>query len=298
MKLEHNVARSPDRRRDDASNILLLEHVNLQIADQQLATLFYVSGLQLTRDPYLMVGLDNMWINVGRMQFHLPTRSSAPQRLRGVIGLIVPDLDVLENALGAVAPQLGETQFSFRRERRFVDASCPWGNRFRCHAPDNARWDLVQLGVMYIDLDVPAGCARAIADFYTEMFGAPAAIDVNDEGLQTAGVRIGADQRLNFVETHAAIPIYDGHHIQIYVADFSGPHRRLQARNLISKDADEHEWRLTDVVDLNSNTVVYQLEHEVRSTRHPLFGRAFVNRNPAQTNRAYVRGQDAFRGTY
>ena len=140
MKLEHNVARSPDRRRDDASNILLLEHVNLQIADQQLATLFYVSGLQLTRDPYLMVGLDNMWINVGRMQFHLPTRSSAPQRLRGVIGLIVPDLDVLENALGAVAPQLGETQFSFRRERRFVDASCPWGNRFRCHAPDNARW--------------------------------------------------------------------------------------------------------------------------------------------------------------
>ena len=124
------------------------------------------------------------------------------------------------------------------------------------------------------------------------------AIDVNDEGLQTAAVRIGADQRLNFVETHAAIPVYDGHHIQIYVADFSGPYRRLQARNLISTDADAHEWRFIDIVDLDSNNVVYQLEHEVRSTRHPLFGRTFVNRNPAQSNRTYMRGQDGFRGTY
>src|SRR5437868_6685810 len=186
MKLEHNVARSPDRRRDDASNILLLEHVNLQIADQQLATLFYVSGLQLTRDPYLMVGVDNMWINIGRMQFHLPTNSSASQRLRGVIGLVVPDLDALENALGAVAPQLGHTQFSFRRGDHFVEATCPWGNRFRCHAPDDARWSSVQLGLMYIDFDVPAGCARSIANFYTEIFGVPATIDINDEGLQTA----------------------------------------------------------------------------------------------------------------
>jgi hypothetical protein len=298
MEPAHDTARSPDRRRDDASNILLLEHVNLQIADQQLATLFYVVGLQLTRDPYLMVGLDNMWINVGRMQFHLPTHASAPQRLRGIIGLIVPDLDALEHALAAVAPQLGGTRFSFRREGRFVEATCPWGNRFRFHAPDDVRWDSVQLGLMYIDLDVPAGCARAIANFYTEMFGAHGAIDVNDEGLQTAAVRIGTNQRLNFVERHAPMPVYDGHHIQIYVADFSRPHRRLQARNLLSKDADAHEWRFIDIVDLNSGTVVYQLEHEVRSTRHPLFGRAFVNRNPAQTNRAYVRGQDAFRGEY
>src|SRR6266513_5558074 len=103
---------SHDPQREDASPILALEHLNLQIADQQLATLFYVSGLQLTRDPYLMVGLDNMWINVGRMQFHLPTRSSTPQRLRGLLGLIVPDLHALENALDAVAPQLGQTQFS------------------------------------------------------------------------------------------------------------------------------------------------------------------------------------------
>src|SRR4051794_12797279 len=77
----------PDRTRDDQSNIVLLEHVNLLIGDQQLATAFYVVGLQLTRDPYLMVGLDNMWINAGRTQMHLPTDPTRIQTFRGVIGL-------------------------------------------------------------------------------------------------------------------------------------------------------------------------------------------------------------------
>ena len=34
-------------------------------------------GLGLTRDPYLMTGVGNMWINVGRSQFHLPTGKAA-----------------------------------------------------------------------------------------------------------------------------------------------------------------------------------------------------------------------------
>ena len=114
---------SHDPQREDASPILALEHVNLQIADQQLATLFYVVGLQLTRDPYLMVRVDNMWINVGRMQFHLPTSVSGSQRLRGVVGLVVPDLAMLETALAAAAPQLTATQFSFRRGAAFMSRS-------------------------------------------------------------------------------------------------------------------------------------------------------------------------------
>jgi hypothetical protein len=40
------------------------------------------------------------------------------------------------------------------------------------------------------------------------------------------------------------------------------------------------------------------VEHEVRSLRHPLYGRPLVNRNTAQTNRNYFRGQDGFRGRY
>ena len=40
-----------DRGAEDLGNIVALEHVNLQVGDQALATLFYVSGLGLTRDP-------------------------------------------------------------------------------------------------------------------------------------------------------------------------------------------------------------------------------------------------------
>jgi hypothetical protein len=65
--------RTFDRRQQDIGNIVGLEHVNVRVPDQQIATLFYVVGLGLTRDPYLMVGLDNMWINAGQSQFHLPT---------------------------------------------------------------------------------------------------------------------------------------------------------------------------------------------------------------------------------
>ena len=60
-----------DRSAEDLGNIVGLEHVNLQIEDQGRATLFYISGLGLTRDPFMMTSIDNMWVNVGRSQFHL-----------------------------------------------------------------------------------------------------------------------------------------------------------------------------------------------------------------------------------
>ena len=80
-----------DYAHDDTSNLVLLEHVNLTIPDQHLATAFYVSGLGLTRDPYLMTGVTNMWINIGRSQIHLPQGS--PQRLRGHVALVGASVD-------------------------------------------------------------------------------------------------------------------------------------------------------------------------------------------------------------
>ncbi|HEX5092394.1 MAG TPA: hypothetical protein VFV84_06850, partial [Burkholderiales bacterium] len=103
-----------DRSLEDVSNIVHLEHVNVTQPDQQLATLFYVSGLGLTRDPYLMVEVDNMWINIGRSQMHLPTREA--QRLRGTIGLVLPDLERLQRRLAKVAPRLEGTKFEWRAE--------------------------------------------------------------------------------------------------------------------------------------------------------------------------------------
>ena len=284
-----------DRALEDVSNIVHLEHVNVTQPDQALATLFYVSGLGLTRDPYLMVELDNMWINIGRSQMHLPTRE--PQRLRGTIGLVLPDLALLRKRLARVAPRLKGTLFEWHEEPSgTVLAVCPWGNRFRCHAPSPEFGD-TQLGMCWVALDVPSGVAPGIARFYREIMGATAETVVVDRGA-AASVCAGRDQRLLFVETGAVIPEYDGHHVQIYIADFSGPYRRLMERGLISMETDAHEWRFQDIIDLDSGTLLFRLEHEVRSMKHPLYARPLVNRNTEISNRNYPRGGDAFRGRF
>ena len=61
-----------DRSTQDLGNIVNLGHVNVCITDQHLATHYYVTGLGLTRDPFLNTGARLMWINVGMSQFHLP----------------------------------------------------------------------------------------------------------------------------------------------------------------------------------------------------------------------------------
>ncbi|HSF21751.1 MAG TPA: glyoxalase/bleomycin resistance/dioxygenase family protein [Burkholderiales bacterium] len=288
------MATAYDRTHQDLGNIVLLEHVNVTIPDQRLATIFYVSGLGLTRDPYLMTGLDNMWVNVGRSQFHLPSRGV--QVLRGRVGIVLPDLASLERRLHDVAPFLAETRFSWQRREGFIEATCPWGNRFRCHAPA-PEFGETELAIAYVELDVPAGSAPGIARFYREVFGAHSALD-GGPGGEAAVVSTGATQQLRFRETALPLPEYDGHHVQVYVTDFSGPHRRLLERGLVTEESSEHQYRFRDIVDPASGKRLFMLEHEVRSLTHPLYARPLVNRNPAQSNRDYVRGHDAFRGTY
>jgi len=69
-----------DRTAQTVGNIVHLEHFNCLIDDQRLATLFYVVGLGGTRDPYIFMGLENMWVNFGRTQVHLPSRGPAPSQ--------------------------------------------------------------------------------------------------------------------------------------------------------------------------------------------------------------------------
>ena len=80
-----------DRSAEDLGNCVGLEHMNVAVPDQRLATLFYIMGLGFTRDPYLVTGVVNMWVNMGRSQFHLPIGD--PQVVRGRTGIVVPSLD-------------------------------------------------------------------------------------------------------------------------------------------------------------------------------------------------------------
>lgn len=277
-----------ERRADDVGNIVALEHVNVTVPDQRLATLFYVVGMGFTRDPYLSVGDENMWVNVGQQQFHLPTRG--PQVLRGHVGVVVPDRSALLQRLAAVRPKLAGTCFSWSEEEGCVHARCPWGNALRCYAP-HPRFGDMTLGIPYVEFDVPHGAAPGIARFYERAFGVQG-IAANG-GVAT--VPVGCNQQLIFRESGTSAP-YDGHHIAVYVADFAGPHRFLVERGLVTEESDAHQYRFRMLVDPDSGAPLFEIEHEVRSLKHPMWGRVFVNRNPAQTQRSYQRGRDAFYG--
>jgi hypothetical protein len=256
-----------DRAAQDLGNIVNLGHVNVCISDQHIATHYYVTGLGLTRDPFLNTGAGNMWINVGMSQFHLPT--GTPEILRGVIGLVVPDRQALLNRLGRVRKALADTQFEFRESNDCIETVCPWGNRIHVHAPDKERFGRIQLGMPYVRFDVRPGTAPRIARFYREVLQAPADVVKNGSGPE-ARVQVGEKQYLYFRETDA-----------------------LKELSLITGETGEYEYRFKDVIDLDSREVLFTVEHETRSQTNPMYGRPLVNRNPAQTNTDYKPGHDS-----
>jgi hypothetical protein len=265
-----------DRRTEDLGNIVEFGHVNTRVPDQLLATVFYVTGLGLTRDPYERTGIDNAWINVGTSQFHLPT--GQPQVLRGTTVLVVPDLDTLVVRLARIAQRLNGTKFSFSRTSDTqVDVTCPWGNRLRVHAPDAQRFGSMTLGIPCVEIDTAPGTASRIARFYRGMLGALAEQRRDSDGL-VARISVGLHESLVFRETPHALPPYDGHHVQVTVVDFSGVHRRLQERGLVTEESDQSQYRFQDIIDLDTGEVLCTLEHEVRSMRHPQYRRLLVNR--------------------
>jgi hypothetical protein len=277
-----------DRTAEDLGNSIHLEHVNIQVPDQRLAALFYVSGLGLTRDPYLMTSDDNMWVNVGRSQFHLP--SGEAQVLRGHTGLVISGRKALLDRLASVAKRLEGTKFAFREHNDYVEATCPWGNRIHCHEPDAARFGRITLGIPYVEFAVPAGTAKAISEFYPKVMAMRADLR-NGDGM-VASVHVGNNQHFLFRETDRPQSEYDGHHVQIYITDFSGPYRRLAERGLIYREDNQYQYRFRDIVDPESGKHLFTVEHEVRSATHPMYLRPLVNRNPAQTNRTFASGHD------
>ena len=259
-----------DRTQEDVGNLVELGHVNLRVPDQRLATLFYVTGLGLTRDPFMMTGIDNMWVNVGNAQFHLP--DGPPQVLAGTIGLALPDLDALVDRFSIIKEKLDGTLFKWSRTSDVIEATCPWGNSFRLH-PLGASPPASRLGLIYLEFKIPRGSAAAIASFYRDVLLTSAHVD----GCR-ALVAAGTASQFIFIESDDVPRQWDGSHVQITIANFSGPHRWLLEHDLITDESNAHQYRFTDLVNPRSGHLLMKLEHEVRSTRHPLFNRALVNR--------------------
>ena len=274
---------------EDVGNIVLLEHLNLQVPDQTLATIFYIVGLGLTRDPYFNIGVRNMWANVGEQQFHLPIRPT--QVIHGHIALVLPDLEALKARLAEVEKPLAGTKFGWSVQHDYVAVTCPWGNHFRCYAPHEQFGDMA-LGVPYVEFLVEPGHAAGIARFYDRVLSAQAEV-ISDKDGPASRVKIGRHQTLIFHESNEPTPPYDGHHIAIYVSNFSRPYKYLQERGLITEEARNHQFRFKQLIDPDGEQPVFCVEHEVRSLHHPMFGRAMVNRDPNESARRYRRGRDA-----
>src|SRR2546423_5214246 len=212
-----------DRTTEDVGNIVHLEHFNCCIDDQRLAILFYVVGLGATRDPYIFTGLENIWLNFGRTQVHMPSRAVPPktERLRGTAGFVVPSLEELAKRLDYAGKEIKrilperKTHFAWEEKKGCIEATDPWGTRVRCHAPA-PEYGPTELGLVYVDFDVPPDTVDGIGRFYNEVMKAPARVS----GSQ-ASVSVGKHQRLIFTETSKPLPEYDGHHVQVYIQDFS-----------------------------------------------------------------------------
>jgi hypothetical protein len=285
------MAEQFDRAAEDLGNVTALEHVNVEIPNQGLASDFYLLGMGFTRDPYLFPGTNNMWVNVGKSQFHLPSGDALV--LRGHVGIVSPSREELLNRLQEVKKNLADSKFSFKEYNDHVLATCPWGNEFRVYEPDVARFGNINLGIPYVEFTVPEKTAKKIAKFYRKVLGAKVCVEKNGEG-RAAHIKCGLNQELIFRETDKKLPEFDGHHLQVYVEDFGGPHERLKKLNLITEESDRCQYRFEDIIDLDTGKVLFTIEHEIRSMTHPLYARPLVNRNPAQTNRNYILGGDSW----
>lgn len=267
------VRKRTDRESQDVGNIVFFEHVNLTVPDQETATAFYVETLGFTRDPYMMVGTANMWVNVGEQQFHLPR--GKPQQFRGHIGLCIKDLGGLTTRLHKACKTLSGTRYAFKVHKRYVEVTCPWGNQFRVFEADDSGGTTP--GIPYVELLVPSGCASGIGEFYEQCLRTPCRMSKGKDG-PAVEVCAGPAQRIVYRETRQDIPQYDGHHIAIYVANFSGPYRALKTQGLITRESNQYEYRFKDIVPPGAKRPVYSIEHEVRSLHHPLYRRPLVNR--------------------
>ena len=275
---------------EDVGNIITLEHLNVTVPDQSIATHFYISGLGLTRDPYLMVGLENMWVNVGGQQFHLPTGDA--QAIAGHVGLVVSDLKGLQTRLKSVENDLSGTRFAWSKDDGYISVTCPWGNSIRCYAPSQ-KYGGMSLGMPYIDFLTKPGTAEGIGEFYKQVIGVPYTLG-KDNGEVIATVHVGRAQSLIFRETTEDIRPYDGHHIAVYIAKMSGAYEFLENHNLVTEKMADHQFRFQQVIHPKTGEKMFELEHEVRSLYHPMYHRQLVNRDASQNLDSYVQGRDAF----
>ena len=263
----------------EVGGMLHLDHVNFQVPEHDLATVFFINGLGLTRDPFRRADETNMGVNVGLQQFHLPRRGVTPP-FPGIVGLNVPDLAVIRarlmrlDRLGRFADTAYQAEFSDTA----AEIVSPFGIRLRLHAAGTAPF-LRPLGIAYVKIFVPPGAAADIAAFYRKVFGAIAAVETGG-GAPTALVNAGPHQTLQFIERD--LDSYDTHnfHVSFHVTHYNRVRERISESGYMSGEGLGQVFFFDRIFDPDTGDTVFLFVNEVRSVYHPDFMRPLVNRWP------------------
>ena len=258
--------------------ILHLEHFNHRVPDQDTATVFFMNGLGLTRDPYQRTDETNMGVNVGFQQLHLP-RDGETHRFDGVIGLVVPDLPVIKARLKMLRDKkkFKNTPYRYKElTKKSALVTSPFGTNFRLHQAGSIPFNK-PLGMPYIELMIPLGKAKGIVNFYQKVMDSPARL--RKAGGQTvAEVVMGPYQHCRFVEKE--LDSYDlfSFHIAIFVSHFDDTHERLSDLGVEFLTVRDHLRFWDKMVDPDTGEHLLTLMHETRSIYHPDFMHAYTNR--------------------
>lgn len=266
----------------EIGGIVHLEHINFIVDDHELATVFFMNGLGLTRDPFKRADETNMGVNVGNQQFHLPKRGATPP-FPGEIGIVVPDLPGIKNRLARLQGmgRFDGTPFAVSDMGNSCHLVSPFGVVMRLYAAGTTP-SLKPLSISYVDISIPKGAAKQVTDFYREWFNCPAVRTVIDDEV-TAFVPVGPYQSLRYRERDC--DDYDTHnfHVALYVTHYNAVHERLSNLDAFKGDGLNQTFFVKGVIDPKSGKTICGLEHEIRGIYHPDFMRPLVNRWPINT---------------
>ncbi|ETW10426.1 hypothetical protein H310_00733 [Aphanomyces invadans] len=178
---------------------------------------------------------------------------------------------------------------------RHIQLLCPNRNVFKCfQAPEDYSSAVeaigtqpgahsLGMGMAYIKFFVRSGIALGIARFYEEFLGATCTMEKSSDGQVVCAVECGSIQRLLFEEVSSDVQLqpYDGHHICIYISEFESSFFHLHERQLTWNnplfedrcdswaEAEKHnQYRILRVVDPATETLLMELEHEIRPVSH------------------------------
>jgi len=284
----------------DVGGIVALEHLNINTNDKELSADFFFMVMGLTRDPYDRVGSGTMWVNCGRQQIHVPLSPENVQVVRGTVYLAVPSIEAFRERLFKYQEMMNGTRFAIISDKdASVELYGPHGNHFHVTqnlstiSPAHSRLEIVpfcfgSLGIYHIKFLIPPRTAAKFSRFYEHFFQAPTVVT---ECGKECKVLVGAYQWLSFVETEDQLQEYDGHHLAIYVSDFSGCFQRLSKFGLnwknprfqdkcatLEQAVQSRQIRTLHLVDPEDGERFYELEHEIRPIAHPSYRRALANR--------------------